>query len=295
MMRRLLLAVVALGIAAGFAFWVVTMPRSISASALPARTANPANGEVMFNAGGCANCHASREDRTRLVGGLALKSPFGVFHVPNISPDPDDGIGRWTEAQFVTAMTEGTSPSGRHYYPAFPYGSYRTMRIDDIRDLFAYLKTLPAAQGRVRDHELPFPYNIRQAVGVWKALYLDGMPFAPDPSRSAEWNRGAYLVNGPAHCGECHTPRTALGGLIRDQALSGAPNPEGEGRIPDITQKALGDWTEDDFAELLTSGNTPSFDSVSGSMDLVIRSTSQLPEADRRAMAVYLKSVPGPR
>ena len=135
------------------------------------------------------SCRAKQEDKTKLGGGLALGSPFGTFYVPNISSDPKDGIGGWSEAQFVTAMVKGTSPSGEHLFPAFPYTSYQRMNFDDLRDLFAYLKTLPAVTGRIRDHALPFPFNIRRTLGGWKLLFLDGKPFQPDPSQSAQWNR----------------------------------------------------------------------------------------------------------
>ena len=161
----------------------------------------------------------SRVDRTRLGGGLALNSPFGTFYVPNISPDPKDGIGNWTEANFVTAMWNGTSEHDTNLYPAFPYTSYRHMQLDDVRDLFAYLKTLPPVHGHVRHHDLSFPFNIRRLLGGWKLLFLHGGPFEPDPSQSAQWNRGAYLVNGPGHCAECHSPRNILGGIVSPPTL----------------------------------------------------------------------------
>jgi mono/diheme cytochrome c family protein len=170
---------------------------------------------------------------------LGLHSPFGTFYVPNISPDPKDGIGSWTEQQFVTAMAKGTSPDGKHYFPAFPYPSYALMPVSDVRDLFAYLKTLPAVQGKVRDHDVPFPFNIRRNVGGWKLMFFKGEPFKPDPAQSAEWNRGAYLVNGPGHCVECHSPRNFMGGIKSGQRFAGGPNPEGKGWVPNITQNGL--------------------------------------------------------
>jgi mono/diheme cytochrome c family protein len=275
-------------------FWVVTMPATVPASALSARTADLGNGKAMFFAGGCMSCHATpgAEDKTRLGGGLGLPSPFGTFYVPNISPDPEDGIGRWSEADFVTAMLKGTSPDGRHYFPAFPYPSYQRMRLDDVRDLFAHLKTLPPVTGRVRDHDVPFPFNIRRTLGGWKLLFLDGKPFQGDPAQSAAWNRGAYLVNGPGHCAECHSPRNALGGIVAAQRFAGGPDPEGKGFVPNITQKALGDYSEKDIAYLLETGNTPDGDSVGGAMAAVIRNTSQLTAEDRAAMALYIKSLP---
>jgi mono/diheme cytochrome c family protein len=283
-----LVAIVGLGI-----YWLVTRPSTISAAALPAHTPNVANGKAMFDAGGCASCHAgSQDDRTLLGGGMALRSPFGTFYVPNISQNPVDGIGRWSEANFVTAMLKGTSPSGTHYFPSFPYGSYAKMKLEDVRDLFAYLKTLPQAAGKVREHEVPFPYDIRRNLGGWKFLFLDDKPLVAEASKSAEWNRGAYLVNGPGHCAECHSPRNALGGIIASQRFAGGPNPEGEGWVPNITQKGLSEWSEEDLADFLESGVTPHFSSVSGPMGRVIKNLAQLSAADRKAIAAYVKSLP---
>ena len=299
-MRKLL--VVAAGILAlGFvAFWIVTVPAKVPASALPPHTPALANGKVMFYAGGCASCHAStgQQDPTRLGGGAPLESPFGTFYPPNISSDPNDGIGRWSEADFVTALWKGTSPDGQHYYPAFPYTSYQRIALDDARDLFAYIKTLPAVAGKALPHQVPFPFSWRRLLGGWKFLFLDGQPFRPDPSKSAQWNRGAYLVNGPGHCAECHSPRNVLGGIESGKRFAGGPNIEGKGWVPNITQKGIADYSENDIAYLLETGQMPDGDSVGGPMRAVIRNTSQLPAADREAMAVYLKSLPpleGPR
>jgi mono/diheme cytochrome c family protein len=283
---------VALGVVGAAVFWFITAPARVTE--LAPRTASADNGRTMFFAGGCASCHAApgEGDRMKLGGGLALKSPFGTFYVPNISSDANDGIGRWTEAQFVTAMQKGTSPSNTHYYPAFPYASYQRMTVDDMRDLFAFLKTAPAVQGRVRDHDLPFPFNIRRTLGGWKFLYADNRTFRPDPAHSDKWNRGAYLVNALGHCAECHSPRNALGGIIASQRFAGGPSPDGDGFIPNITQKGIGDWSEKDIADFLESGETPGFDSVSGDMRKVIENTRQLSADDRAAMAAYLKSLP---
>jgi len=294
MARKLGLLVIAAAVVGIAVFWFITIPATVPASALGSHTPDLANGKEMFYAGGCTSCHATpgQDDKTRLGGGLGLKSPFGTFYVPNISPDPNDGIGKWSEADFVTAMTKGTSPDGRHYFPAFPYTSYQHMRIDDVRDLFAHLKTLSAVQGRVRDHDVPFPFNVRRMLGGWKFLFFDGKPFEPDPSKSAQWNRGAYLVNAPGHCAECHSPRNALGGIIAAQRFAGGPNPEGEGWVPNITQQGLKDYSEKDIEYLLETGNTPDGDSVGGAMAPVVRNTSQLSPDDRAAMAVYVKSLP---
>ena len=293
-MRRLIVALIVLVVLGGIVFWVVTMPATVSANALPAYSPDPANGKTMFHAGGCSSCHATpnQEDRTRLGGGVELKSPYGSFHVPNISSDPNDGIGSWTEAQFVTAMWKGTSPDGRHYFPAFPYTSYQRMKLADVRDLFAYLKTLPAVAGKVRDHEVRFPFNIRRTLGGWKLLFLDGRPFMPDPAQNEQWNRGAYLVNAPGHCAECHSPRNALGAIVERQRFAGAPSPDREGWIPNITQAGIGNYSAADIEEILTTGMNPDGDTVGGDMGAVVRNTAQLTKDDRAAIAAYIKSLP---
>jgi mono/diheme cytochrome c family protein len=301
MMRRRISLRISLGfiIAAvlGFGiYWWLSEPAATLADAMtgPAYTPNLANGLVVFNAGGCASCHAvpNQPDRLKLGGGLAIPSPFGTFYAPNISPDKTDGIGNWTEANFVTAVTKGVSPRGTHYFPAFPYTSYAHAKVADIRDLYAYLKTLAPVSGKVRDHDLPFPFNIRRNVGIWKLLFFDDRPFAPDMSRSPQWNRGAYLANSLGHCAECHSPRNFLGGIIAAQRFAGGPNPEGEGWVPNITQKGIGEWSDKDIAYFLKSGQTPDGDSAGGSMVRVIRNTSQLPETDQAAIADYVKSLP---
>ena len=186
-MRRLLLVLLLLIVLGGAVFWFLTIPETIAASALAPHTPNLENGKTMFHAGGCASCHATpdQEDRTRLGGGMALKSPFGTFYAPNISSDAKDGIGGWSEANFVTAMWRGTSPDGRHYYPAFPYASYQKMKMEDVRDLFAHLKTLPAVEGSVRDHDLSLPYSFRRMLGGLE------IPFPRRPAVRARSVQGA--------------------------------------------------------------------------------------------------------
>jgi len=248
----------------------------------------------MFYVGGCSSCHAvpKQKDSTLLGGGLDLNSPFGTFYVPNISSDPKDGIGAWNEIQFITAMTKGVSPAGEHLYPAFPYTSYTRMKLDDLRDLFAYLKTLPPVAGKVRGHDLRFPYNIRRGIGVWKLLFFDDTPFRPDPSRSAQWNRGAYLVNGPGHCAECHSPRNMFGAIIADKRFTGGPSPTEQGGVPNITQFKLKDWTVQDIAGTLADGVTPDAGLVGSIMIEVVGNTSKLTAEDRMAIAIYIKSLP---
>ncbi len=303
-MRKLTLIAAAVGLVCAL-LWVLTIPATVPASALPPHTPDIDNGRTMFNIGGCASCHATpnkdpeKLERMRLGGGLALKSPFGTFYVPNISPDATDGIGGWSEADFVTALWNGTSPSGRHLFPAFPYTSYQHMELADVRDLFAYLKTLPPVSGRARRHDLAFPFNIRRLVGLWKVLYLHGGPFRPDPAQSAQWNRGAYLVNGPGHCAECHSPRNFLGAIVASERFVGGPSPDGKGWVPNITPVGLQHWSKEDIAwsakgiaSFLDDGMNPAGDFAGGAMVETIRNTSKLDAADRAAIAAYIVSLP---
>ena len=294
-MRRLIVLAVVLVLVGFGVFWVLTIPRSVAAGDLVPHKPDLANGEVMFWAGGCESCHAAKDaagdEQLKLGGGQPLVTPFGTFHAPNISPDPDHGIGKWTLADFVAAMKFGVSPGGVHLYPAFPYTSYQRMRVEDIIDLKAFLDTLPKVATPSQPHELPFPFNIRRGIGLWKLLYVDGRAFEPDPAASEMVNHGAYLVEGPGHCGECHTPRNLIGGPKSGSMLAGGPAPEGEDTIPNITPGGL-DWSADDIATFLETGLTPDADSAGGSMVPVIRNLARLTPADRQAIAAYLKTVP---
>lgn len=297
-MRRVAAAaagLLVLGLAAG---WGLSGPQLQPAGLepVPAGTPDVANGELMFNAGGCESCHATPDqpDGTRLGGGLALPSQFGTFYVPNISSHSRDGIGSWTSEQFLRALRGGVAPDGQHYYPAFPYTSYQRMTAADVRDLFGFMKTLPAVEGKVRDHDLPFPFKVRRGLGLWKLAFLDGRAFTPDPAKSPSWNRGAYLVEGAGHCAECHSPRNAVGAIAAERRFAGGPNPEGKGWVPNITphENGLNDWSKSDIVEVLTSGLTPSGDSVGSNMAGVVRHMAKLPDSDRAAIAEYLLSLP---
>lgn len=275
--------------------WLSVRPHSLPATALPQHTADISNGQRMFHAGGCASCHGSHdgESPSLLGGGLAMDTAFGVFRVPNISPDPLNGIGDWTSLDFVNAMKQGVSPEGRHYYPAFPYASYTRMSMEDLIDLKSYLDTLPAVKTQNYNHELKFPWNIRWGIGFWKLLNLDDKDVASDLPVNPEVSRGRYLAEGAGHCGECHTPRNWTGGLDKSRWFAGAANPDGEGRIPNITPhaKGLGDWSEADIAYYLQSGFTPDFDTVGGSMVEVQENLTHLPDEDLEAIAAYLKAI----
>ncbi len=283
----------------GIFMWVTAPQRQAPSHWANLGEPDLANGETLFWAGGCASCHAAPDatgDALKtLAGGQALPSPFGTFHMPNISPDPQHGIGSWTVAEFGDAMTRGVGKNGEHLFPSFPYASYARMTPQDINDLFGYLKTLPTSTNDAPGHDLPFPFNIRLALGGWKFLYFDkGQPRVQLANADAAVIRGQYLVEGPGHCGECHTPRNALGGFLKDQWLAGGPNPEGEGTIPDITpgSQAIGSWTAADIASYLETGFTPEFDSAGGSMVKVQQNMARLSSEDRDAIAAYLKAVP---
>ena len=293
MLRKLILVVIVIAVPGFAAFWFLTIPATVSASALGPHTPDLVNGKTMFLGGDCSSCHAvpMQDDSTRLGGGLGLTSKFGTFYVPNISSDPNDGIGAWTDAQFITALTKGVSPEGEHLYPLFPYTSFQRMSYDDLRDLFAYIKSLPPVSGQVRENNLPFPINIRRLVGGWKLLYLDGKPFKANPSKSAGWNRGAYLVNGPAHCAECHSPRNAFGAIVSGKRFTGNPNAYGKLGFPNITQAKLKKWSQAEIAGMLSTGFTDN-GRVGGPMAEVVHSTSQLSAGDLAAMAEYIKSLP---
>ena len=280
----------------GAALWWMSAPQGLSEAhffiyATNDKSGPPPDAEVgklVFIAGGCAACHSAETgaDPLLLAGGKDFPSDFGTFYAPNISSDTQYGIGSWTVTEFATAVTLGVSPDQKHYYPAFPYTAYAGLSRKDVTDLFAYMQTLPASDTPSRAHEVGFPFNIRRGIGLWKQRYMPDS--YPDPT-----DRGAYLVETLAHCGECHTPRDALGGLDRTRWLHGAPNPSGKGTIPGLTPAQL-EWSEPDIVEYLTSGFTPEYDSAGGEMVHVIENLAQLPRADREAIAAYLLALPAP-
>jgi len=298
-MRRFVAALLAV---AALAAWWATAPSTLSADDLPDHIADAAAGERIFWAGGCASCHASPVDGKRakgkdkllLGGGLELESPYGLFRVPNISSHPADGIGAWTALEFVNAMQRGVSPDGRHYYPSFPYTSYTKMAVEDVLDLKAFLDTLPAVEGRIGGHDLGFPWSVRRGIGAWKRAYLDAAPVVAIEPADGLAARGRTLVEGAGHCGECHTPRNRFGGMLEDRWLGGAPNPDGRGRVPNITPagKSVSTWSAGDIEYYLESGFTPDFDTVGGTMVAVQENLARLTGDDRKAIAAYLKSIP---
>jgi mono/diheme cytochrome c family protein len=298
--RSVLLWLLALGALSTVAMavgWWITEPRPAFAEADAAsldQGGDPDRGKQVFDAGDCASCHASpgQPDRQRLGGGLALASPFGTFFPPNISPDPIDGIGHWRTIDLANALMSGVSSRGEHLYPALPYTSYAHMRVEDVKDLMAYLRTLPAVAGQAPAHDLGFPFTIRRLVGFWKFLYLDRAPIRPDPARDESWNRGQYLVEALGHCAECHSARNMLGAIKSSSRFAGGQDQEGLGFVPNITPAGIGGWASEDIVEVLTSGHTPRLRRVGSSMADVVTDTAALKLSDRQAIAAYIGSLP---
>lgn len=290
---RVLPALALLALGAAGAGWWITAPDPLPAATFDGLTGDAARGELFFTAAGCASCHAAQgatgAEALVLAGGQKFLSDFGTFIAPNISPAPQ-GIGGWTVADLGNALMRGLSPEGEHLYPALPYASYAKMQPQDVADLHAYIQTLPPSDAASQPHELGFPFNIRRSIGVWKALYLN-TDWVLQGDLTPEETRGREIVEALAHCGECHTPRDALGGMDRTRWLAGAPNPSGEGTIPNITPAKL-TWSTGEIVTYLTSGFTPEFDSAGGHMAHVVENMAKLPDSDRQAVAAYLKKVP---
>ncbi|MDR9427379.1 MAG: cytochrome c [Salibaculum sp.] len=295
MVARLASWAAALAVAGGAVGWWLTAPAPLPADHLDGVTGDAAAGEAVFIAAGCASCHTApgAEDDDGppvLAGGQRFETGFGTFVAPNISTDPDHGIGGWSDRELANAIQRGISPEGAHYYPAFPYAAYARAETEDIADLIAYMRTLPADATPSPDHKVGFPVNIRRSLGGWKRLFAKD-DWVVTGDLDSRVSRGRYLVEALGHCAECHTPRNALGGLDRANWLAGADNPDGDGRIPDITPEGLG-WSAPDIAAYLESGFTPAFDTAGGSMVAVIENTSRLPAEDREAIAAYLVALP---
>lgn len=253
---------------------------------------DPERGAYVLRLAGCVACHTdAKGGGAFLAGGAPIKTRFGTFVAPNITPDPDTGIGGWTAEQFATAVTAGVAPDGSYYFPVFPYASYTHMHDRDVADLWAYLQTVPPVAHEAAANDIPFPFGFRPLLAGWQTLFLEPGPYEPDPDRSEAWNRGAYLVTGPGHCGECHTPRNILGGPERDRALEGSTaGPSGE-KVPGITpdSKGFSEWSRADLIFALQFGLMPDGDSFSGSMGEVVRdATSHFARQDLEAIAEYL-------
>lgn len=248
-------------------------------------------GEYIFHLGGCTSCHTNKKGEF-LAGGLAMETQFGTFYTPNISADKVTGIGGWSEDEFIRAIREGVSPEGQHYYPSFPYTSYTRMTDHDLRDLKYYLDRQPAVFQENKPHDLVFPFSIRSLLYFWKLINFDAAQFDPVLSQNEQWNRGAYIVQGPGHCAECHSPRNWLGGIKNDQFLKGNPDGPEDETVPGLRADAgtdFSEWSLDDILLSLQIGMLPDGDFVGGSMGHVIdNSTSKLKEEDQKAIAYYL-------
>ena len=284
----------ALSLALGLA--AVLAPRVAGAESAPDPTAVE-RGAYIFTLAGCAACHTDVKAKGPLLaGGRAIDTPFGTFYGPNITPDPVHGIGRWSDADFIRALREGLRPDGGHLFPVFPYTSFTLMTDADLRDLKAYIFSLPPVAKPSREHDVWFPFSWRWLQTFWRWLNFTPGPFAPDPGQSTAWNRGAYVVRALGHCAECHTPRDALGGLQNGLAFSGNPKGPERQKVPNITSDkttGIGSWSHNQLLTFLRSGLLPNGDVVGSVMGEVIQNeTSKMTDADRESVAIYLKSLP---
>ena len=264
-----------------------------SAAGSQAADGDAQRGLYISKAAGCVGCHTEdKKDATPYAGGRALKTPFGTFYGPNITPDPQAGIGSWNEADFVRALRHGERRDGASYFPAFPYPSFTPMEDSDARDLWAYLRTLPPSTRASQPHELGFLYRWRPLVAVWKWLFFTPGPAPSQPQLTTIQNRGRYLVTALGHCGECHSPRNFLGASKGEQFLAGGRGPDKK-RVPNLTPTRLGKWSDAEIKDFLTTGATPDGDVPAEAMAEVIRNTtSQLTPADVDAIVAYLRALP---
>lgn len=293
-MGRLVRTLIALAVIGAAVGWYLSAPVLRPTAAMEKLTADKGHGEVIFWASGCASCHmapgAKGADQLVLAGGQEFATAFGTFLAPNISPDPKAGIGGWSLADFAHAVQDGVLPNGAHEYPAMPYVAYAKMEPQDLVDLTAYLDTLPPSATPSQPHKVSFPFTIRRSLGLWKLLF-GGSGYVLTGTLPDNVTRGRYIAEALAHCGECHTPRNALGGLEKSEWMGGAPTPDGKHRVPNVTPGKL-DWSADEIYAYLTTGFTPSFDSVGGEMAHVVDNMGHLPESDVRALVAYLKAIP---
>jgi mono/diheme cytochrome c family protein len=253
-----------------------------------------ARGRYLAIAGDCAGCH-SAPGGAPYAGGLSIETPFGILVSPNITPDRETGIGTWTDDDFVNAMRDGIGPGGEHLYPAMPYTYYTRATREDVLAIRAYLETADPVHNEVKVNQLPFPFDVRASMAGWNELYLRRGTFRPVAGKSDEWNRGAYLVEGLGHCGLCHTPKNAMGGDDTTRALQGsavqgwyAPNLTGD------PHAGLGGWSVDGIVAYLKTGRNNVTAATGPMSDVIVHSTSQMTDADLRAIAIYLKDQPAP-
>ncbi|MBZ6075696.1 c-type cytochrome [Microvirga puerhi] len=250
-------------------------------------------GRYLTTAADCAACHTMPDQKQPFAGGRPIETPFGVIVAPNITPDRETGIGTWTDDEFDAALRQGKRPDGSRLYPAMPYPAYTKMSREDVQDIRAYLATIAPVHNQVEPNQLPFPFSVRAAMMAWDALYFQEGEFRPDATKSATWNRGAYLVQGPGHCASCHTPKTVLGGDKTEQAFQGGVI---QGWFaPDLTNDkatGLGSWSAEDIVAYLGTGHNASTAATGLMAEVVERSTSKMTKADLEAIAAYLKDQP---
>jgi mono/diheme cytochrome c family protein len=273
------------------ALWLAGMPHARAAD--PQEFTEIERGRYLAITSDCVSCHTVPGGKP-FAGGRAIETPFGNIVAPNITPDLETGIGAWSEQAFDDALRKGVRPNRSRLYPAMPYNAYAKMSRDDVRAIRAYLNSVDPVRNAVIANTLPFPFNIRATMRIWDALYFKQGEFKPDPSKSAEWNRGAFLVDGPAHCGACHTPKTFLGGDRTDLYLQGSYLQGWS--APDITndkRTGLGNWSADDIASYLKTGHNGITAATGPMAEAVSLSTSHMTEEDTKAIATYLKSLPG--
>jgi len=265
----------------------------------PAGADSAARGGYLAAAAGCDQCHTDVKGGGRpYAGGRALETPFGTIYAPNITPDQETGIGRWRFADFTRALRWGIAPDSSHYLPVFPFPFYNHLTNDDIIDLKAFLETLPAVSQANRAGNATILFGARARAAVIIIAERFPGPWTPDPSKDSTWNRGAYLVAAVGRCGDCHTPRDYLGARDPERSLAGTVFGAGGKLAPNITpdpETGIGKWSKEDIVALLKDGQTPDFDFVGGAMAEIVRNTSRLNDADRQAIAVYLRSLPAIR
>ncbi len=298
-MKRSIKGLALLAVLGLVAFWIVTTPRPLPLSALPTHAPNVANGKVLFNAGGCQSCHKPNPeiaglDQNLPSGGAPFKTPIGILYPPNLTPDADTGIGKWSDLEFVNAVQRGISKSGQHLIPAFPYTSYASMPVEDVLDIKAYLATLQPVSPPNRETGIPLQFILRRGIGLWKLAGLDTTPWKPDASQSEIWNRGSYLVTGPGHCNECHTPRNLIMARDNSRVLMGGPHPEGSGKVPSLHGLVeTGRYKDEkDLVLAFQNGEIFGYEHISaGGMRQVQTNLSKLPQGDVEAIANYLVSL----
>ena len=288
----LVLAVLGLALAVTGAAAITFWPLPVSPD-LGVIDGDAKRGAYLLRAGGCVACH-TRNDGDLLAGGEPLKSPFGEFRAPNITANQENGIGGWSLSDFARAVRQGVRPDGTPYYPAFPYEFYAAYSDQDVADMWSAIRSAPASAAASPGHALPFPFSIRNGVSVWRSFFAAPYRHERDNARSASWNRGRFFVEGPAHCGACHTPRNLIGGLVTDEALSGNPEMMDGSRAPGITASQLKErgWTVDTLRRALRTGTLHDGDAFGGSMaEVVEEGTSYMLTQHLEDIARYLLDV----